>query len=261
MNPLNEDMLILFSLILMRMSGCIFLNPFFRRNEAPSMVKAGIAFLLTLLLVSTVRQDVPEMENSLVFGTALLQEFAVGAVMGFVMELFLSVMSMAGAVIDFQMGLSMASVYDAGNNTQSALSGTLLYLYFGLVFFAVDGHLALMKILTESGNILPYGAPLAWDAVSQAVLTVFPECVLLAVKLSFPMIAIEFVTEMAVGILMKVIPQINIFVLSIQIKIVVGVLIFIFLISPVGDMIGDIITQMMNSLTRMLEIMVRDTGR
>ncbi len=258
---LNEEMLVLFSLILMRMSGCVFLNPFFRRSEVPSMVKAGIAFLLTLILVSSTPQEIPVMENSLVFGSTLLQEFAVGAVLGFLMELFLSIMSMAGALIDFQMGLSMATVYDAGTSSQSALSGTLLYLYMGLSFFAVDGHLALIKILADSGRILPYGAPVRWNGVSQAMLTVFPECVLLAVKLSFPMIAIEFVTEMAVGILMKVIPQINIFILSIQIKIVVGVLVFIFLIGPTGDMIGDIITDMMNSLTEMIGIMVQGTGR
>ena len=97
----------LFSLILMRMSGGIFLNPFLRRSEVPSTVKTGMAFLLTLILFPLSQAPEIRMENSLVFAAALLQEFAVGAVMGFVLELFAVIATMAGAVIDFQMGFSI----------------------------------------------------------------------------------------------------------------------------------------------------------
>ena len=255
MNGLDESGLVLFSLILMRMSGGIFLNPFLRRSEVPSTVKTGMAFLLTLILLPLSQAPEIRMENSLVFAAALLQEFAVGAVMGFVLELFAVIATMAGAVIDFQMGFSMATVYDAGSNSQSALSGTILYLYFGLLFFAVDGHLAFMKILTESAEVMPYGGKLQIVAVSQAVLLIFTDCVVLAMKLAFPMLAIEFVAEIAVGIMMKVIPQINLFILSIQMKIVIGILVFVFMISPAGDMFGDIITQAMNTVTDSLHLM------
>lgn len=255
MNGFESEQLELFSLIVMRMSGFIFLNPLMRRSEIPVVVKSGLAFALAILLypVSSAR-DVT-MTSSLVFGIALLGEFGIGAVIGFIMDLFLFAVTQAGAIIDFQMGMSMATVYDAGSKVQSALSGTFLQIYYIFLFFAVDGHLALVKILAESSAIFPYGGGWNFSGISESILEIFIRCVVLSVQLAFPMIAIEFVGEMAIGILMKIIPQINIFVLSIQMKIVVGLFLFIFMISPMGDFMGDLITEMMNTMLEALNIM------
>ena len=143
--------------------------------------------------------------------------------------------------------------YDAQNGTQSALTGTIFNIYYILLFFAVDGHLALMKILIESGQVIPYGMAVVTRGSAQAILTIFSECVVLAVKLALPMIAIQFLVEIAVGILMKIIPQINIFILSIQLKIIIGFIMLFVLISPIGSMFGTIVTQMMNEMIYVLK--------
>ncbi len=255
MNGFEAEQLVLFSLILMRMSGFVFLNPILRRSEIPAMAKTGFVFVLTLLLYPLSAAEGVEVTGSLVFAVALLGEFAVGAVLGFIMDLFLFVVTQAGAVIDFQMGLSMATVYDSGSKVQSALSGTFLYIYFTFLFFAVDGHLALVKILAESAAVFPYGGGWNLTGTSEAIVRIFAECVILSIQLAFPMIAIEFVGEMAIGVLMKIIPQINIFILSIQLKIVIGLFLFVFTISPMGDFLGNLITQMMNTMLEALRIM------
>ncbi len=122
-----------------------------------------------------------------------------------------------------------------------------------LLFFAVDGHVALMKILLESGKIVPYGAFSLSNMSSQAVLTIFIECILLAVKLAFPIIAIEFLAEMGVGILMKMIPQINIFIVNIQLKIIIGFIVLLILIIPIENTLGTIITKMLNEMIGILK--------
>ncbi len=257
MNGLDENALVLFSMILMRMSGGIFLNPFLRRSEISQAVKAGMAFLLAILLYPLGEIPGMEMENSLVFAMALLQEFAVGAVMGFILELFVSVASMAGAIIDLQMGFSFASVYDAGSGSQSALSGTILYLYLGLFFFAADGHLAFIKLLAGIADVLPYGAALELSGIVQAVLLIFKDCVMLAVKLAFPILAIEFIVGMAMGIMARVVSRVNLFILSIEVKIVIGLLVFVFMIAPTGDFFGDIITQALDALAQVVSAIGR----
>ncbi len=104
--------LTLFSLILMRMSGFILFNPILGRRNIPAVVKAGFIFILTLLVYSSSGGDAFDIESPVEYAFLLLKEFGAGYVIGYVVELFFMVITFGGFVIDFQMGLSMANVYD-----------------------------------------------------------------------------------------------------------------------------------------------------
>lgn len=248
----NEFML--FCLILMRMSGFIFLNPIFGRRNIPAIAKSGMVIVLSIMIYPISAGNPVEVNSSLVFGFLLLKEFAVGYLIGFTMQLFELVVTYAGAVMDFQMGLSMSTVYDAQSGGQMALTGNVLQIFFILLFFAVDGHLVLMKILVLSSEVVPYGEVGFAANGSMVMLDIFVQCIVMAVKLAFPLIAIEFLSEMGVGILMKVIPQINLFVLNIQLKIAIGIIMLLLLSSPLSEYIGTIITTMMNTIQDVLKL-------
>lgn len=248
----------LFFLVLMRMSGFIFLNPVLGRRNIPAMLKTGLTFGLTIIIYSTAQaQGVTvdfDTDSSLVFGFSLLKEFAVGYLFGYVMILFDMVMTFAGTVIDFQIGISMAMVYDPQTGAQIALSGNILQIFYLLLFFAVDGHLALIKIVATSGDVVPYGAAVLSQGAAVMMLDIFTQCVVLAMKLSFPLIAFEFIMQIGVGILTKITPQINLFVLSIQLKLAVGFALLVFLVSPIGSYIGNMIATMMSTLEDVLRV-------
>lgn len=246
----------LFSLIFMRMSGFVLLNPVLGRRNIPMPIKAGMIICMSIIVWTMSSSQLIEIHSVIEFGVLLIKEFLLGYVLGFVMELFFLIIVYAGAVIDFQMGLSMSTIYDAQHGTQIALTGTILNIYYMLLFFAVDGHVALMKILLESGKIVPYGAFIISTSSSQAVLNIFVECIILAIKLAFPIIAIEFLVEMGVGILMKMIPQINIFVVNIQLKIIVGFLVLLIIIIPMENTLGTIITKMLNEMVTILKTVI-----
>jgi flagellar biosynthetic protein FliR len=239
------EQMMLFSLIFMRMSGFILLNPILGRKNIPAKMKGGMVIVLTLMIYSFSSAQVPEPVNSIEYAVILIKEFAMGYVIGFVMELFFLVITFAGSIIDAQMGLSMSTVYDPQSNAQIALSGSIYHTYFMLLFFAVDGHLALFKLLITSADVVPYGQVVFGTQVSWAVLEIFIQCIVMAVKFAFPIMAIQFLTEIAVGILMKIIPQINVFVINIQAKIIIGLLMLMFLFSPMSEYLGDIISQML----------------
>lgn len=241
----DTGQMMLFSLILMRMSGFILLNPILGRKNIPGLFKGGMVMVLTLLIYSFSSAQVPEPVNSIEYAVLMLREFAMGFTIGFVMELFLLVITYAGAAIDFQMGLSMSTIYDPQSNTQIALTGSLLNAYFILLFFAVDGHLALIQLIVKSAEHVPYGQVVFGKEVAWAIVEMFIQCITMAVKFAFPIIAIELLAEMAVGILMKMIPQINVFVVNIQAKIVIGLLMLLFLFSPMSDYLGSIVSQML----------------
>lgn len=242
----------LFSLILMRMSGFIFLNPILGRRNIPAMAKTGMALAFTVLIFPLATGTIPDIGSPIEFGLLLFKEFLIGYLLGFVMELFAFAVTFAGSLIDFQMALGMASIYDPQSGAQIALTGNVLNVYYMLLFFAVDGHLALMKILVTSADIVPYTQFAFGEDAVQGILDIFSQCILLGLKLAFPIIGIILVLDVGVGILMKIIPQINIFILDIPMKILIGIAMLLFLLSPIGDYLGDVIAEMLRAVQHSL---------
>lgn len=249
--------IILFSMIAMRMTGLIFMNPIFGRRNIPNNIKAGMTLAFTFLVYSTMEEPqlAFEFHSSFIYGFILLKEFFVGYVLGYVMELFFFVITYAGTIIDFHLGLSMSMVFDPQTNAQIAMTGNLYQLFYTLLFFAVDGHLVVIRMLLTSGELVPYGEVVFTQGLSMAVLDIFRECVVLAVRFAFPIIAIEFLVEMAVGIMMKAAPQVNVFVINIQLKIAVGALVLFFLVSPMKSWLESLMQQMLGTMGEILTLL------
>lgn len=248
----NVAQLTLFSLIMMRMSGFILLNPILGRNNIPMTVKGGFIFGLSILMYSVSMENVFETESMIEFGFLLAKEFAAGYVIAYVMELFFFAITFGGYIIDFQLGLSMATVYDPQSNAQVAVTGSLLQTWFMLLFFAADGHIALMKIMITSAEIVPYGGLIVTQNLANRIIEIFLECVELGVRLSLPILAAEFLVQVGIGIMNKVVPQISIFVINIQLKLIVGLGLLIILFSPIGEHLSRILTEMMKTVQGIL---------
>ncbi|MEG1779380.1 MAG: flagellar biosynthetic protein FliR, partial [Oscillospiraceae bacterium] len=208
--------------ILARMSGCIFLNPIFGRRNVPAIVKASIVMVLTLLFYSYSPLKIAPIGTVLEYTVLLLKEFAVGYTIGFIMYIFSSIIILGGEMIDFQIGISMAKVFDAQSNMSVALSATFYNIIYMFLFFAGNAHLTLIKIMLNSSKIVPYGNVLFGQDIAIYIVNLFCESTVLAMKFAMPIIGIGFMIEIGVGILMKIIPQINIFVVNIQLKLLVG---------------------------------------
>lgn len=244
--------LTLFSLICMRMSGFILFNPILGRRNIPAIVKSGFIIVLTLAVYSFSEGEAFDIESPVEYGFLLLKEFGAGYVIGYIMELFFFILNYCGHIIDFQMGLSMANVYDPQSNTQMPITGSLFQVYFMLMFFAVDGHTALMKILISSAEVIPYGGIIVTQDLGERILDIFIQCIDMGVRFAFPILAAEFLVEVGVGILNKVAPQISIFVINIQLKIIVGMGMLVILFSPISEYLNKIMTEMMKTVQGIL---------
>lgn len=244
--------LTLFALIMMRMSGMILLNPIFGRRNIPMTAKSGLIIVLTLTIYSASAESAFEVAGTLAFGFLLMKEFIVGYVIGYAMELFFFAITFGGYVIDFQLGLTMATVYDPQSNSQVAVTGGVLQTWFMLVFFATDAHLVLMKILITSADIVPYGEIVITQGLASRMIEIFLQCVDLGVRLSLPILAAEFLVQVGIGIMNKVVPQISIFVINIQLKIIVGLGLLVILFSPIGEHLNRIMTEMMKTVQGIL---------
>lgn len=249
-------MLILFSLILMRMSGAISLNPIFRQSSLPRNIRAAFILVLSVMLYVSYEGDpVQEPASLFHFASMLLMELFFGAVLGFAMELSFFTVRYAASVMDAVMGLNMAQVYDPVHGTQMTITAGMYNAFLVLLFIATNGHVRLISIYYSSGVLVPFGTVSFRPELALAVIDMFYNGILMGMQLAFPIIAMEMVAETAVGILMRMIPQINVFSVNFQLKIIVGLAMLLLLFSPMSDKLYTVLNNMYQSMEQLVMLM------
>lgn len=229
----------LFSLIFMRMTGFVYLNPVLGRQNVSAYVKNGIVIVLSVLLFSYTSQNVSEVNTVIEYTVLLLKEFIIGYVLGLVFNIFLYMLIFAGDFLDMQMGLSMARVYDSTSNINVSITTSIFTNLIYMIFFASGAFESFMKILIYAEEIIPYGSVRLTPDLLNPVIGIFLEYTALGIKFAFPIFAAEFLGEIAVGILMKTIPQINVFVVNIQTKVLIGLALLIVFFYPMANMLDN----------------------
>ena len=212
---------VVYVMVLARTAGIFTFNPIFARRGVPNSVKAGATLVLALVMTSAGDFSYTMPNGLFPFVFDMLKELLVGAVLGFFVNLMLQLFSMAGEVVDMQLGLSMAKSYDPtfGN---AGLSTQYYSLWFMLYFFAVGAHKSYIQLFAVSYDSIPLG----WTGLNFNVFNVlvqyFETVLTLGLKLAMPVIAASLITEFCIGVLMKAVPTIHVFVLNIQLKMLVG---------------------------------------
>ncbi len=249
-------MFILFALVFMRMTGAVMFNTVLGRTNIPNAYKGALIFMLTLMLYVAAGGVLQHEPGTMVeFGVMLVQELFVGFVLGFSMELFFMVVRFASSIMDQTMGLSMAQVYDPTTRTQMTVSSGLYYAFLFMLFMAVDGHVHLIGLYFTSARLIPFGKVQFRPELYEMILELFKSNIVMGLQFAFPIIAMELVTEAAVGILMRMIPQINVFAVNFQLKIAVGMMMLVYLFSPMADRVHVILRDMFLYMERLLVLM------
>lgn len=250
-------MFILFALVFMRMTGAIALNPILGRSNIPNPVKGAMILVLSFLLYGETNGVlVHEPAFLLEFGFMLIKELMIGFVIGFSIEFSFLVVRFAAAVLDYIMGLSMAQTYDPQYNTQMTITSGMYYTFLVLLFLAGNGHVRLMALIYSSARLIPFGEVAIRPELSTLMLEIFKTSIATGLQLAFPILAMELVTEAAVGILMRIIPQINVFAVNFQLKIIVGLMMLLYMFSPVASKMYTIIDNLFLYIEEALRLMI-----
>lgn len=252
---IDEGALALFLLITARISGFVVFNPLLGRQNFPGVFRAGFVMVLSVFTYSITGGRVEPPASVAPFAGALLLELLLGFVLGMVVQFFLYIPQMAGLVIDTQMGMTMNQIYDSGSHANMSVTGTLLNTLMILLFFAGNGHHTLLRIIITSGEIVGYGNISISSDVSNLALELFVECTVLAVKLAMPVLAAELIGQLGMGVLMKVIPQINVFSINIELKMIVGLGLLLALMLPISEFLLEVEQTMLGSFRTMLGLM------
>ncbi len=256
MLTISFDGYMLMLLVFARMSGALLFHPFFGRRSVPVIAKVGLAFLTALLLTPTLSVPPPQFDSTLLFMLALLKEMLVGYALGLLMNLFLSFLLMAGEAMDMEMGLSMGRIYDPQSNVSMPATGSVFHLMLTLIFFASNGHLTLIRILSSSCQLFPPSSAFFDFQAGSYLALMLKDMLVLALKLAMPVMATELLAEAGMGVLMRIVPQINVFVAGLQIKLAVGLAIIILALPAVSRLMDATLTQMFEKVQESMAVML-----
>lgn len=244
--------LMAYILVFCRMGGMIFFNPLLLRREVPARIRVALALALTILVAPTVSTGAPTEFDNLALVFAITKELFVGILCGFIFQIYYYLLFFIGDIMDIEFGLSMAKIFDPATNIQMSISGSLLQILFSLYLFVTDSHLLMIRIFTSSYDILPLGGLIEWSAAPGFVIDQFISVFSLVIRLGLPFIAAGFAVQIAMGILMKLIPQINVFVINIQIKILLGLALMFLFAGPIGTFTDNYMNMMFEYMQKAL---------
>ena len=245
----------LFLFIAMRMSGFVIFNPIFGRNGIPAAFQAGFILMLSWTVYGVYNGPAVNAPPTLLgLGLKLVMELGLGFLFGIVMRFFLSIPDQAGELIDAQMGMSMARTYDPTSGAQATPTANLLNVLALLLFFAAGGHITLLRIMLTSGDIVPFGTPVLGRQVTEHVIELFAECALLSLKLALPILGAELLGQVGMGVLMKAIPQINVIAINIELKVLIGLFMLLFLVTPMSEFLIEAEGVMLEELRNLLAL-------
>ena len=242
---MNFDInLTFFALVMFRLFGCIMFNPIFGRRNLPLMLRSGLVLVLTILVCQAVPAQNVEINNILIFTVVAIKEMLLGFIIGLIMRMFFSIVAVGGEAMDMQIGLSMAKAYDPQSESNNTISTSILNLMYMMIFFTANGHYTLMRIFMELAEFVPYGEFSIEISSFEQIFKLFSLILVYSVKMFFPVLAVELVTEIGVGILMKAVPQINVFIINLQLKVMLGLLTILLLV-PTFAAFFDRMTELM----------------
>ena len=246
--------LTLFLFVSARVVGFVLFNPILGRTNIPAAFRTGMAMVLSVFVTSVTEQQPPTPSGTAEFMVLMLLEIAIGFLLGMAVNFFFYIPQLAGSMIDTQMGMTMNQMYDAGSSANMSVTGQILNVLMILLFFAGGGHLTLLRLFLTSEQIVPFGQVSIGLPAYNLMLELFVECTVLAVKLCMPVLAAELIAQVGMGVLMKVIPQINVFAINIELKVIVGLGLLLVLTIPFSEFLLQAEMAMLNALHDVLAL-------
>lgn len=213
----------IFLLVLVRVSGIFIISPFFSSQNIPNTIKIGFSFILSILISLTL--DINLALEGTSFVAVIVKELMVGLIIGFISYMFFTTFYIMGQLIDMKIGFGMVNVMDPQHRVQVPLMGNFYYILAFLILFSINGHHTIVNAVVDSYNFIPIGKFSFTDDSAFFLINILSKTFITGFKLAAPIIAIIFLIDLLLGILARTIPQMNVFVVGMPLKILIGLLI------------------------------------
>ena len=250
---LSPEQLYSFLFVLLRVSVILLLLPILGSVTLPTVWKAGFALLLTLLIYQVVPRQPLAVRSGLEMIVTLGAELLLGLVLGLSVRLILTGFEMAGQFMGFQMGFTIVNVVDPQSGTQTSIMAQLNYILAILIFLMVDGHHYLIQALVRSFELVPPGGFALHAGVFTKLVKLSNHMFTVALKIAAPVMSALLLATIALGIVSKTVPQMNILIVGFPLNIGIGLLLFGFSMSTVVPYVIRLLGQLLPVMERLMQ--------
>ena len=246
----------LFLFVFVRIVGLFMILPIFTGQNVPAQTRIGLAAGIALITAMN-GQLVPPVYSESVAGLVLLltQEFITGFIIGFAVYLLFAIFYFVGQLVDYQIGFSMVSVYDPVSQIQAPITGNLYYLIICAFFIITGGLHRLLFEVAMSYQVVPIGGGnvMANATLMSYLVNMMVDYLVIGVKIAMPVVGTIIVVDVALGVLVKAAPQMNVFVVGMPIKVFIGLIVLMLTIAAVPEVyayIYDVLMTYISSIIR-----------
>ncbi len=246
-----------FLLVFARISAFVFVAPFFSMSNTPRRLRAGFSLLLSLLLVNALPDhNVPEYSTVLGYSILVIKETVAGLLIGLGANICMSIMNFAGKVSDMEVGLSMVQLFDPLTREGTGFMGSFYQYILVLIMLITNMHYYFLRAIVETFTLIPIGgAKFSSEKIMTTMIQFMTDYVILAFRVCLPIVAAMLILNAILGVLAKTAPQVNMFSVGIQIKIIVGLGILFLTIGTIPSASDFIFKEMKIMVTAMVESM------
>ena len=227
-----------FLICLVRVGSMVGSMPVFSGGQVPMQIKVGLVFLTSMIVFPVVQEFLPGNELAplslllLIFGEA-----ALGLMVGFLAQLIFMAAEFGGSIIGYQMGFAAANVFDPANQRQVALISQFQSVIAILLFLALDVHHLFFEAIVASFSVLQPGSFSFSGDVVPELMNFANHCFILAIKLAAPILALLILSNLTLGIMARVFPQMNVFMLAFPLNIGISFLVMGLTMSVVAGLL------------------------
>ena len=210
-------------LIFIRIASMVYLVPVFGTSGVPHRVKIGFSFALAILLATIIPYEPLPYTTILGYTGLVIKEAIIGLLIGFFMNICMTILAFAGQFIDQEIGFTMVSMFDQFNKTQTTITANLYNILVLLIVVVSDLYYFIIDAMVDSFEYVPIGTSIyKLDAMYDIFLRFMKNFFMIGFQIALPIFASALLLNVILGILAKSAPQMNMFVVGIQLKVFLG---------------------------------------
>lgn len=245
---LKEENVITFILLLIKFTIILGLFPFYNFQSIPISVKAPFAFYLSILFFPITPKYTLDIEF-VTLASVVIAEVLSGFIVALILKIVFDIIVYVAELVSMIMGLSAAAMFDPLTQSQSTVVGQIFSLAVLMTFLSFDGHHLILLFANKWITTLPFGSYLFNDEIFRFISKDVTNLFVFGFSIAFPVIAIGLFSDIAFGMLMKTMPQFNIFVIGLPIKVGLGMITIIIVFASMLHVFKNVFLQAYNSLS------------
>ncbi len=246
----------LFLLVMFRLSGFFVAAPFWSHSRIYMKIKIAVVLVLSWLIAPLVPvADFTPVSTLIELAGIALREVLTGGIIGFAYAILFLGIRAAGQAAGMQMGFAIVNVIDPSTQRNVSLLGQFKFLVLMLIFLIIDGHHLVLQSVIESFQVVPLGGLVASSLVPEKLMRLTALTFVIAAKIAAPMMVTLFLTDVALGIVARTVPQMNVFIVGFPLKVGVGLSVLAASIPLLSAVFGKLLLQIQRDTTAIIAAM------